>query len=81
MLGMQRIKLTFMTELVKEPIIYRLGQKFKLVTNIRRAEVSHEIGWVVLELEGDDAEIQRGLDWVKSIGVRIDPISADVIEG
>jgi hypothetical protein len=39
------------------------------------------MGWVVLELDGDDTEIQRGLDWVASTGVRVDPVTGDVIEG
>jgi ABC-type methionine transport system ATPase subunit len=80
-MGTQRVKFTFMPELVKEPIIYRLGQEFNLVTNIRRADVREDMGWVVLELDGDDTEIQRGLDWVASTGVRVDPVSGDVIEG
>lgn len=81
MMGTQRVKFTFMTQLVKEPIIYRLGQEFNLVTNIPRADVREDMGWVVLELDGDDTEIQRGLDWVAAIGVRVDPVSGDVIEG
>jgi len=81
MMGTQRVKFTFMTQLVKEPIIYQLGQEFNLVTNIRRADVREDMGWVVLELDGDDTEIQRGLDWVAAIGVRVDPVSGDVIEG
>ena len=81
MMGTQRVKFTFMTQLVKEPVIYRLGQEFNLVTNIRRADVREDMGWVVLELDGDDTEIQRGLDWVAAIGVRVDPVSGDVIEG
>jgi len=81
MMGTQRVKFTFMTQLVKEPIIYRLGQEFNLVTNIRRADVREDMGWVVLELDGEDTEIQRGLDWVAAIGVRVDPVSGDVIEG
>ena len=80
-MGTQRVKFTFMTQMVKEPIIYQLGQTFNLVTNIRRADVREDMGWVVLELDGDDTEIQRGLDWVSAIGVRVDPLSGDVIEG
>ena len=81
MMWTQRVKFTFMTQMVKEPIIYQLGQNFNLVTNIRRADVREDMGWVVLELDGDDTEIQRGLDWVSAIGVRVDPLSGDVIEG
>ena len=80
-MGMQRVKFTFMTELVKEPIIYQLGQNFQVVTNIRRADVREDMGWVVLELDGEDTEIERGLDWVSAIGVRVDPVSGDVIDG
>ena len=80
-MGVQRVKFTFLTELVREPIIYQLGKNFQLVTNIRRADVREDMGWVVLELDGEDTEIQRGLDWVSAIGVRVDPVSGDVIEG
>ena len=80
-MGKQRVKFTFLTALVKEPVIYQLGHDFDIVTNIRRADVREDMGWVVLELEGDESEIHRGLDWVSAIGVRIDPVSGDVIEG
>ncbi len=77
----KRVKFTFLSELLKEPVIYHLGQNFDVVTNIRRADVREDVGWVVLELDGEDSEIQRGLDWVSAIGVRVDPLSGDVIEG
>ncbi|MDE0823311.1 MAG: NIL domain-containing protein [Dehalococcoidia bacterium] len=80
-MGKQRVKFTFEETLVKQPVIYELGQKFKIVTNIRRAEVGEEVGWVILELEGDDPEIQKGLEWVSSTGVRVDPLGGDVIAG
>lgn len=80
-MGKQRVKFTFTGVLVKEPIIYDLGRDFKIVTNIRRADVQEDMGWVVLELDGEEAEIARGLEWVSSTGVRVDPISGDVIEG
>lgn len=77
----QRVKFTFPQELIKEPIIYELGKQFQLVTNIRRADVTADRGWVILELDGDMPEIERGLDWVRSKGVRIDPIEGDLVEG
>jgi L-aspartate semialdehyde sulfurtransferase ferredoxin len=80
-MGKQRVKFTFSEEKVKEPVIYRLGQNFKVVTNIRRADVSENIGWVVLELDGDAEEIEKGLAWVSSTGVRVDPVSGDVVDG
>lgn len=77
----RRVKFTFPQELITEPIIYQLGRKFSIVTNIRRADVREEMGWVVLGLEGDEDEIASGIDWVVSTGVRVDPVSGDVVEG
>ena len=39
-----------------------------------------DVGWVILELEGEEEEIESGLNWVSSMGVRIDPVSGDVVE-
>ena len=80
-MGKQRVKFTFEETLVKQPVIYELGRKFKIVTNIRRAEVGETLGWVVLELDGEESEIQSGLEWVSSTGVRVDPLGGDVIDG
>jgi len=80
-MGNQRVKFTFEEELVKQPVIYELGRKFEIVTNIRRADVGEAVGWVVLELDGEETEIKRGLEWVSSTGVRVDPLGGDVIDG
>ena len=80
-MGKQRVKFTFEEELVKQPVIYKLGLKFEIVTNIRRADVGEKVGWVVLELDGEETEIKRGLEWVSSTGVRVDPLGGDVIDG
>jgi len=74
----RQVMFTFPQELIKEPIIYNLGIKYKVVTNIRRADVSENKGWVVLELEGEEILFSDGWEgdsinnsavWVPSIGV------------
>lgn len=80
-MGKQRVMFTFPTHLIKEPIIYQLGHHFQVVTNIRRADIREDMGWVVLELSGEDSEIKRALDWVRATGVQVDLVSGDVIEG
>jgi len=77
----RRVMFTFPPELIREPIIYNLGQQFNVVTNIRRADVSENKGWVVLELEGEEKDIEHGITWVTQKGVRVDPITGDVVEG
>ena len=77
----KQVMFTFPEELIKEPIIYNLGQQFKVITNVRRADVSEHRGWVVLELEGEEKEIEQGITWVISKGVRVDPVIGDIVEG
>ena len=77
----KRVKFTFPQELIKEPVIYKLGVDFGIVTNIRRADIRDDMGWVVLELEGESDVVDKGLEWVISTGVRVDPIAGDIIEG
>jgi hypothetical protein len=77
----QRVKFTFVQELITLPIIYELGKNFSLITNIRRADVTEDRGWVILEIEGEMDEIERGLEWVASKGVRVDPVQGDIVEG
>ena len=77
----KRVKFTFPQELIKEPVIYKLGVDFGIVTNIRRADIRDDMGWVVLELEGESGVVDDWLKWVISTGVRVDPIAGDIIEG
>jgi hypothetical protein len=77
----QRVKFTFPQELITLPIIYELGKQFSIVTNVRRADVTEDRGWVVLEMDGDIGEIERALDWVAAKGVRVDPVPGDIVEG
>ena len=80
-MAIRRVKFTFPQKLIPVPVVYDLGQKFKVVTNIRRADVREDMGWVVLELDGEESEIDGGLEWVASTGVRVDPVGGDVVEG
>jgi len=77
----RQVMFTFPQKLIREPIIYNLSQQFNIVTNIRRADVSENKGWVVLELEGDEKEIEQGIAWVIGKGVRVDPVIGDIVEG
>ena len=77
---MIRVRFTFTGTLIKQPVIYQLGRDYNVVTNIRRADIQANLGWVILELEGKEQDIERGLDWVRSLGVRVDPALGDLVE-
>ncbi len=76
-----RVKFTFPQERVTEPVIWDVGRRFDLITNIRRADVTAEVAWAILELEGEQADIERGMRWVTDLGVRVDPVEDTIIEG
>jgi len=76
----KQVLFTFPQKLIKEPIIYELGVKFNVVTNIRRADVSESKGWVVLELEGEEVNIEQGIEWIVSTGIRVDPVMGNIVE-
>ncbi|MFC2019563.1 NIL domain-containing protein [Chloroflexota bacterium] len=77
----RQIMFTFPQELVKEPLIYNLGSQFKVITNIRRADISQDRGWVVLEMEGEEEAIEKAITWVSDKGIRVDPVIGDIVEG
>lgn len=73
----RRVYLTYLGDVMKEPLIYELGHKFKIITNIRGATIKDDIGLVTLEITGDDAELERGLAWLEGKGVKIEPIEME----
>ncbi|HEC69986.1 MAG TPA: 4Fe-4S dicluster domain-containing protein [Candidatus Omnitrophica bacterium] len=76
----KRIVLHFPRRLVDKPIVYKLVKEFNLEFNILKAEVNpKEEGVLVLEIEGKDSDYKKGLDYLSSVGVKIQPLSEDVI--
>jgi ABC-type methionine transport system ATPase subunit len=76
----RRLMFTYTPELVKEPIIHNLGQQFNIITNINLADITEDKGWVVLELEGEEKDIEEGIAWVTSRGMRVDLAGDDMEE-
>jgi ABC-type methionine transport system ATPase subunit len=70
----RRVILNFTPETSSQPIIYNLGQQFNIVTNISQAEAREDRGWIALDLDGNDNDIEAGITWVISRGVRIEPV-------
>lgn len=79
-MAIERFYLTYNQDKIKEPIIYAVGKKFRVVTNIRSASVSDHIGIVGLELDGEQDEINAAVKWIASQGVKVEPIEKNVIE-
>ena len=70
------VRLTFRGETLNEPVIYRMGQDYQIVTNIRRADVGQDSGWMDVDLDGEQPEIDRALEYCKSRGIGVEPLTA-----
>ena len=76
-----RLWLMYPPKLIKKPLIWELGQKFKVVTNIRQCSVSDEIGIVCLELDGKREEVKAAIKWLTKSGVSVEPVEISAIAG
>ncbi|HHL40165.1 MAG TPA: FeS-binding protein [Deltaproteobacteria bacterium] len=76
----KRVYLTYPKERIREPLIYEVGRRFRVVTNIRQASVSPSLGLVALEFDGEPEEIDKAIDFFIDKGVKVEPIELDVIE-
>jgi ABC-type methionine transport system ATPase subunit len=77
----QRLWLMYPPRLIKKPFIWEVGHKFKVVTNIRQATVTDEIGIVCLEIDGKREEVKAAIKWIEKQGVSVEPVEIGVIAG
>ncbi|HHP51077.1 MAG TPA: 4Fe-4S dicluster domain-containing protein [Moorella mulderi] len=76
---LQRVILRFPAQVVDRPIIYNLIKKYDLVVNILKANINiQKEGTMVLEIQGDPTQYARGLEYLQSLGVSIQPLSQAV---
>jgi ABC-type methionine transport system ATPase subunit len=77
----RRLWLMYPPKLIQKPLIWELGQQFKVVTNIRQASVTDEIGIVYLEVDGERADVKAAMQWLEKLGVSVEPVEINTIEG
>lgn len=75
-----RLHLTFPEQLIKDPIIWRLGRQYDIITNVRRANVEETVGWVILEAEGTEEALEQGINWMREMGLQVDRLDSDAVE-
>ncbi|HII17696.1 TPA: FeS-binding protein [Candidatus Woesearchaeota archaeon] len=71
------LNLTFPKKKIKEPLVYQIGHTFKVVTNIIKANVTSEYGWLLLEVEGDASEIEKASRYLAEKGIIVEDIEAE----
>jgi ferredoxin len=76
----RRIVLHFPPLVTGQPVTYKLAREYDLVFNILKASVSPgQEGLMMLDLTGEKANYDRGMKYLKDIGVQVQPLSQDVI--
>jgi L-aspartate semialdehyde sulfurtransferase ferredoxin len=75
------VRLTFPQTQVREPVVYHLGVDYGVVTSIRRASIEDHFGWMVLEMSGEPEQLDRAEEYLKSLGIQVDPVLGDIVEG
>ncbi len=75
-----RVRLTFPQELIKEPVLFRMAKKYDVMPNIRRARVTDTFGEMILELEGLEENLDKGINSLREQGVVVELIEGDIIE-
>lgn len=76
----RRFWITFPPARIQSPVIWELGHRFPLVTNIRQASITEEVGIVCLEVSGPAESIDEGLRWLKRMGLSVEPVELSAVE-
>ena len=73
------LALRFPKRVVNEPIAVNLVKKFDLSFNILKATIyPRKEGLMVLELSGHKKNFQRGIRYLKGLGIKVENIGQDI---
>jgi len=69
----------FPSRLITRPILWELAKKFELITNVRQASITTEIGLVSVELDGEREEVKKAIAWLEEEGIKVEPVEIGTI--
>ncbi|MCY3000239.1 MAG: NIL domain-containing protein [Planctomycetota bacterium] len=74
--SMRKYFCTFPQHLIREPIVsHTLGAKFGVIPNIRAASITDTLALVAVEIEGEDAAIDRSVAYLRERGVKVEEMN------
>jgi ABC-type methionine transport system ATPase subunit len=65
---------TIPQKLIKQPLLFTLVNRFQVVPNIRGASVTETIAILSLELEGEDAQVEEAVRYLRDEGVQVEDL-------
>jgi hypothetical protein len=66
-----KLELNFPPDLKDEPIFYHICRKFNVTPVIIEASFSTHMGWALMTVEGEDAEMDKLFEYLKSKHVTV----------
>lgn len=79
MMYSKKVVIRYPAETVDQPIVYHLVKDYDLLFNILKARVfPRREGLLVLELRGTKENFDRGIHYMKEMGLRVEPLSKSV---
>lgn len=73
------LTLRFPKKIVNQPITVNLVKEFDLTFNILKATIyPREEGFMVLELSGHRKNFQKGIRYLKGLGIKVESIGQDI---
>ena len=73
----KRVTLVFPQNLIQEPVVFTMALKFNVIPNIRKARVTETVGEMMLELEGDEKDLEKGIKYLESRGIKVEPVTGE----
>lgn len=73
----KRVTLVFPSNLIQEPVVFTMAKKFDVMPNIRKARVTETVGEMMLELEGDEKNLEKGIKYMESRGIKVEPVTGE----
>ncbi len=73
----KRVMLVFPPDQIKEPAVFTMAKKYDVMPNIRKARVTETVGEMMLELEGTEKNLELGIQFLESRGIKVEPVTGD----
>ena len=74
-LSKKRVTLVFPPSQIQEPVVFTMAKKFDIIPNIRKARVTETVGEMMLELEGEEKNLAKGIEYLESRGIKVEPVT------
>lgn len=73
----KRVTLVFPQDQITKPAVFTMAKKFDIMPNIRKARVTETVGEMMLELEGTAENLEKGVKYLESLGIKVEPVTGD----